>query len=142
MILHQKSLRALFRALLQLLHLYLVNIICSSSEDIEDNGKTKMERAPNEALIVHDDNGTAADKNEKLKNKREMGIKEDCNKGKLVNLYHFTYSFHFLRDQSLVSPNESIEKLELRLQQTANGRNDHVTMFILHLPLAVFSSFT
>ena len=22
---------------------------------------------------------------------------------------------------------------------TANGRNDHVTMFILHLPLAVFS---
>ena len=29
--------------------------------------------------------------------------------------------------------------LELPLRQTANGRNDHVTMFSIHLPLAVFS---
>ena len=28
--------------------------------------------------------------------------------------------------------------LELRSQETTNGGNDHVIMFILHLPLAVF----
>ena len=27
----------------------------------------------------------------------------------------------------------------LRIKFTTNGKNDHVTMFILHLPLAVFS---
>ena len=110
-------------------------MICSSSEDIEGNGKTKMERAPNEALIVHDDNGTAADKNENLKNKREMGIKEDSNKGKLVNLHNFTYSF--FNFQSLVFPNESIEKFRVTFtaNRKINGRNDHMTMFTLYLPL-------
>ena len=29
--------------------------------------------------------------------------------------------------------------LEFRLRQTAKGRNDHVTMFFLHLPFAGFS---
>ena len=59
-----------------------------------------MERAPNEALSVHDEEGTHADKKEKLKNKRVMGIKEDCNKGKLrvhVVDVHCTYSFNFPR---------------------------------------------
>ena len=28
---------------------------------------------------------------------------------------------------------------KFRITFTANGRNDHVTMFILYLPLAVFS---
>ena len=32
-----------------------------------------------------------------------------------------------------------LEKGLLRLRQTADGRTDHVTMFTLHLPLAVFS---
>ena len=31
---------------------------------------------------------------------------------------------------------KKIERFGITL--TANGRNDHVTMFILHLPLAVF----
>ena len=33
----------------------------------------------------------------------------------------------------------SFTKERLRITFTANGRNDHVTMFFLHLPLAVFS---
>ena len=36
-----------------------------------------------------------------------------------------------------VSKDSPIERFRITL--TANGRNDHVTMFILYLPLAVFS---
>ena len=34
---------------------------------------------------------------------------------------------------------EILERLSNTLRPTANGRNDHVTMFTLNLPLAVFS---
>ena len=38
-------------------------------------------------------------------------------------------------------PEEKENIKEIRITFTANGRNDHVMMFILHLPLAVLSIF-